>query len=102
MKGYATDAGSSYLSSGSLFYYVKSGICYVSGEFTLGSDATYVTLFSGLPKPVQQWYFSQGGNNGIVTPFSVTTGGNLQVYYAAASTKQRYDISFSYPVADDN
>ena len=87
--------------TGGLNYYVKNGICYLTGEFTINENLSgAVNIFSNLPIPKTTFFFSCGGHCGIATTFAVGIDGNLLLYYPAigVSTTQRYDMTLSYLV----
>ena len=88
-------------STGIMRYVIKAGTCYVTAEFTIvASSEQEIPLFTGMPIPF--WgvvYTSGGNNNGTAMTFVLDADGIFKKYYSNVKTSDRYDLCFSYPVA---
>lgn len=87
--------------NGTMRYMVKSGVCYVVAEFSpIESSEQVLPLFTGLPIPFWGVVYTSGGNNhGTSMTFAVDADGVFKKYYSGVKTSDRYDLCFSYPVA---
>ena len=87
--------------NGTMRYMIKAGVCYVVAEFSpIESSDQILPLFTGLPVPFWGVVYTSGGNNhGTSMTFAVDADGVFKKYYSGVKTSDRYDLCFSYPVA---
>lgn len=91
------------------YYVVKNGVCYVGLDFKVITSpaTTSSTVFSGLPKPIRQMFYSITPNrdsedtsivNTTIALVSVDINGNLKI--RDGMENYRYINTISYPIAE--